>query len=535
MDINLLPLELLQHIMSYLDYHTLKMASIVCHRWNKASELFIVRKGNLCITEATAHHLNDLQNCVREYQTIRIHRMDEWSTLQADYLYRFYNTFRSWMEQCELIKVSIDDRFADHLLCGPEDFELSLPNLKHLVWHECLYGYGQKTVTINAPNMECVYIDDSLDASCVVRIPTSDRLKFVRCMFYTKHFDDTFIGSMPNVETLIMTIVYGNCDVGYLQSMHQLRYLSLSFGSAKTSLRNVEAMHDCDQLKVLSITIQDSNSEKGLLRLDKIFNNFIILETLELRTVEVHATGSVPAKHLEFLKLRDVTCSTSSMSVSAPQLKTLSVCWKTLRILELHECDHLKELFLDLESSGLKQSIEHIANFFVLNHKNLSKLVLFRSYQETAIEDDAWYASNDFGLENLELYNIDISINFFRMLSEWKSLKSIAIVRCTINCGAINGNDGAPATTNTVPLPNVARMKLDNVKLRGTTTRSIFPLQFGKVCEIDYTSNSSDLFYNTKHQFCNHDQRFSPFTNDRINYDYTFNPFTQDIIDPLSF
>nr|XP_019551335.3 uncharacterized protein LOC109421291 [Aedes albopictus] len=530
MDINLLPTELLQEIMSYLCFETLKVASLVCHRWHQVSESFIIRNGQLLITESAANDLNVIRNCVRNYRVIWIARMEEWSKLQTvmaeciqrfpnirklylsgclqDYLYRFYNAHRNWVEQCESFQVSLDDRFADHMICGPEDFELTLPNLKTLMWSECLYGNGQKAITINAPKLESIYINDSLDASAVVRIPNCDNIKFIRCIFYTKHFDDTFVGNVSNVETLMVDVVYANCDISYLVSMLQLRYLRLRFGSATNALKDVESMHQCHQLKVLSITIQDANSEKGELKLDRVLRNFNNLQTLDLRAIDLKVNSSVQATKLEFLKLRDVTCSSSAVSLHLPSLKVLSVSVNILSKLQFNECSHFEELYLDLESAHLKQSLVHTAIPFILSHKSLKKLVLFRSnYQANRIVDSAKYECKDLGLEHLELYYLDISIDFFRMISYWKSLRRLTIVACSINCRAI--------PYSIVHLPGVQWITLDCVKPRGPS-RKEFPLTFGRDCELQCVSVSSALLYSTQHQLDSHHRRFDPFACDEI-------------------
>ncbi|XP_021703423.1 uncharacterized protein LOC110677081 isoform X1 [Aedes aegypti] len=530
MDINLLPTEVLQEIMSYLGLETLKKASLVCHRWFRASEKFIHRKGQLMIIESAANHLNVIRNFVRDYQTICILQMKEWSNLQAvitecsqrlptvrklylvgclqDYLYRFYNTFRNWVDQCESFQVSLDDRSTEHFIIGPEDFNMTFTNLKTLIWAECLYGQGQKTMILNAPNLENVYINDSLDASAVLRFPICDNIKFIRCVFYTKHFDDTFVGNVSNVENVIVDAIYRNCDISYLVKMHKLRYLRLKLGSASNTLHDIEAMHQCNCLRILSITVQDSSSEKGSLNLEKVFKNFIKLETLDLQGIELKVNDSIQAKQLQFLKLRDVTCSKSAVSLHLPRLKVLTVSVSFLSKLQLNECDYFEELYLDLLSYSLKQSFQNTVIPFFLSHKNLKKLAIFRSiYDANRIEDDALYDCRDLGVEHMELYHLDISIDFFRMISQWTSLKRLTMVACSINCKT--------GPNNNVFLPYVQEITLDCVKLRDAAKKK-FPLKFGGVYKLQSSSIASSLLYSTKRQQLDHDGRYNPFACDEI-------------------
>lgn len=530
MDINSLPMELLQNIMSYLNYQSLKDISLVCHRWNDASEKFIVRNGSLHINNEAEAHLGDIRNCIREYQSICIHQLG-WSSLQLivstcaerfprirrlrlldclhDFVYQIYIGFQGWMGQCESLLVSIADLFDDPFLGGPKDFEITLPGLKCLSWSQSSYVDNQKLVTINAPNMERIYINNSHSKFTLIRIPMSDRLKFIKCMFCARQFEDTFVGNISNVETLILKVAYDKSDAPFLKRMRNLRYLSLDLDHTERLLISLEEMHDCNQLKVLSIKMQVCEVVKGAIKLEKIFNNFQNLDTLELRDIDVSTTGQISAKCLTFLKLKNVNFLSSCFSLNLPQLKTLSVSWNTLCNLQLSDCGQLKELFLEMQRS-LKQSFDHVANYFILNHNNLKKLVLHRGEYHDRIQDEGTYACNDLGLESLELYRTDININFFRMLSAWKSLRNLTIASCTINC------EGASENNEIIVLPYVERMRLDKVRLRGTQ-RNNFPLRISKVVGIYCTSNSPNLqYYNTRPRLEKRSYQLNMFTADPI-------------------
>ncbi|XP_065083720.1 uncharacterized protein LOC135705796 [Ochlerotatus camptorhynchus] len=533
MDINQLPLEVLQEILSYLSYDELKVASLVCHRWNQASGTFIVRNGQLSIHEQVVKNLEMVRNSTRNYQSILIYRISKWEQLQAvvsecmqkfpnvrklylagvlqDYLDRFYRAYRRWMERLEFLQVSLDDRFENLFVCEPEDYILTLPNLKQLYWKECLYGHGEKTVTIDAPGLEFVHIDDSLDASAVLRIPHCERLKYIRCMFYTKHFDDIFVGDFGNVETLILNIVHDKCNVSCLSKMHQLRYLSLHFGNAMNYLQEVEAMPNSKLLKVLIIRSDSRSLDKCTLNLEKIIGKFENLETLDLFGINLTANNEIQADQLVFLKLREVTFSKNSI-LNAPKLKTLSLELDMLNYLQLRENKHLFELYVDLQVSIYNDSFEQIICTFLQEHKHIKNLTLGRvSSGEVLVQDDFIYDRIVESVEHLELHRFDVPINFFRLLAGWKSLKSLKLVACTINCSGM-WND-------VVRLPGVERIIVDCVQLRGTS-RTDFPILLvnGANQEVVTKWNDSTLFFST---------------NKLIHKEYKFRQFSCPEIDPM--
>lgn len=535
MDINSLPMELLQHIMSFLDFKTLKAISLVCHRWHSASARFITRNGNMRITKDSGPSLSDIRNCWREYQNMSIKRM-KWPEMRSimrayveryqsirelvltgclqgylGYLYGMCSAEAGWMESCESLHVEMNFRCDHHLILGPREFELTMPSLKYVQWVEYYgdgYGVCQKTVTINAPNIERIYFRDNKDDSSLIRIPMSDRLKFIRCIFFSKRFTNMFVGNITNVETLILDVVVEICDITFLKNMHNLRYLRLNFGNKNTSLLDVEEI-DCKQLKVLSIMMPDVNPDLGGLRLDKIFNNFANLDTLDLTGIEVFKAGSFSAKHLTFLQLRDVDC-TSNIILNLPRLERLSISSTTMSNIRVVQSKEFKELFLHLQLDSMKEGFDLVAKDFILNHKSVKRLVLIRGDCKGApidgeIEDDAWYDAKEFGLETLELHETIISINFFRMLSVWKSLRNLTIISCTINCDAVDEHN--VQYSGITVLPCVKRMRLDNVKVKGSES---FPLRIGEACEIYSTLEESDVCYHTRPHLEKYDPPLKP-------------------------
>lgn len=488
MDLNLFPIEILEEILSWLPLNDVLKASLVCHRWNGAAGTVIARKCCLRINNSMLAHQEVLSNSGRNYYAISINAMDSWVQLRIildlcaakftprkfeltgileDHLDRFYQTYRDWCAHIECLQIELDDRFTDYLVCGQADYRLCLPKLRHLRWRECLYGAGEKTVTIEAPNLKSAIVEDSLDATAILRLPTCDKLTEIKSMLYTKHFTDTFTGTLSSLRKLVLDFANENYDLGFFARLPNLRWLELSIYFGEMTWKHLQAICGCGLLESLRICVKDSVNRRGALNLATICNGLPKLKQLELAGLDLIFSDPVRSENLKILKLKDVNFwdSECTLNLTAPALESLSLPVGVLAKTFLDK-NGVSKLFVDLGARNLEETFKMYLSAFLLQHDTVRELIILNPNYKSSIVFNT--IPKDFAplIEKLQLRTLCVSIDFFQQIAKWKTLKHLSLVGCTIGCHE---------AVETVHLDNVTTLHVDCVKLSNSQLKR-FPI-----------------------------------------------------------
>ncbi|XP_055595242.1 uncharacterized protein LOC129745895 [Uranotaenia lowii] len=497
MDLTSLPVEILEEIFSKLNHRSLLEASLVCHYWKLVVEPLIARRSCLNINLKMLDHLEVLKDSIRKYQSVLIvnGQNDYWDKIReilnllyhrikprylrirgvlSDQLYRFYSDYGAWFDELESINVGMDDRFTSYSSeTEDENFHLFLPKLKTLTWYECLYGTlhtGEKSVTVEAPNLEVVDIDDSLDPAAVLKIPYCKKLKRIGCLFYTKMFRNTFIDDeFAHLQHLTVSCAYTNDDLSFLERMDNLRTLELT--CSQSGLRVIERLKSLNHLRALQISIHDQSLERVSLNLTRLCSLATKIERIEFINFEIRTFGTVIAEQLCSLKFKEVKIIEQDFTLFAPKLKVLSIPLSILATTHIVNNERLSEFYLDLESTYLDTAFQNYLSPFLQQHATVAALILRNPCRnDQNISQFKVRCEIPRAIERLELRKVALDLDFFRYISHWYSLKHLSLDRVTIDCGR--------NAEQVVDLPCVTSINVYSGTLVGIE-REHFPLRIG--------------------------------------------------------
>ncbi|XP_062548605.1 uncharacterized protein LOC134213506 [Armigeres subalbatus] len=504
MSINYLPVELLQKIFCFLSYTDLEQISLVCHRWNKASEKFIVDKVKLNITSSFPRTyaalaewddrqstLNVIRNSLRNYRTVAFDcntALDEWQQLepfvagcaerfttidalylediQSQDLHRLYSTHRDWLTQCNFLDVSMKSSNYDDSINHGEKSEwiLTMPNLKHILWKECTHD-PWRTITIDAPKLETICLESN--DSCrlgELRLQCS-HVKHIECILFEDNFSEMFETSLDYVESLKLTLEY-RIDLRFISALHQLKYLNITFISKMKSLDQLEAA--CAHLQVKTLRISCS-VDRCSINLEHFFNSFPALESLTLRRIDFDAENCVQAIHLKNLDLRSVEYFDETITLNAPNLENLTLDVNVLDKIDFINTVRLSNLKLFLILKSMRKTFKRIIIPFLQAHGEVTHLCLIGHYHQKDNLDKLTTGAVEFNIKHLELQSINVAVGFFKMISEWDSLQTLTLNGCTIDCNGL-------VDSEIIRLPSVHEIEtLGNNRLKNTK-RNDFPL-----------------------------------------------------------
>ncbi|XP_062552692.1 uncharacterized protein LOC134217878 [Armigeres subalbatus] len=507
MSINFLPVELLQKIFCFLSYTDLQRISLVCHRWNNASEKFIVDKVKLNITssfprtyaalaEWDDRHsaLNVIRSSLRNYRSIAFEcntALDEWQQLepfvegcaerfpaidalylediQSQYLHRLYSTHRGWISRCRFLKVSMRSDY-DYSKKNDEKSEwvLAMPNLEKLFWEECEYD-PLRTVTIDAPKLETIYLE-SYESSHrgEFRLQCS-QIKHIECILYEDNLLEMFETTLDNVESLQMTLDY-RIDLEFIKALRQLSYLNITFNCKMKSLDELESV--CAYLQIKTLIISCS-IERCFIDLENFFNCFPGLESLTFRRIDFYAENCVQARHLKYLDLQNVEYFDDTVSFNAPNLEDLILDADILDKIEFINTARLSAVQLLLMSRSIGDTLEQFIIPFLQTHEEVTHLSLKGHYYQNDSLDQPNNGAVELNIKHLVLESINVTIGFFKMISGWKSLQTLILNRCTIDCTSL-------ADGEIILLPSVHNIETIGINRLKNTERVDFPLVTGR-------------------------------------------------------
>ncbi|XP_019931592.2 uncharacterized protein LOC109621846 [Aedes albopictus] len=346
----------------------------------------------------------------------------------------------------------------------------TMTNLKRLVWLECDYDPLRK-VTINAPNLESIYLKGSKGSSPgEIRLQCA-LLKHIECKPKEHDFPDMLITDLGSVETLQL-ILENRRDLEFLRGLRQLADLDMTFRCKMKYLD--ELMDTCAGLPIRILNIS-CFFEKCSVNLEQFFANFTELESLMLRHVEVYAECEILLRKLKNLQLRSIKYC-EDVTLNVPSLTNLTLESNIIDKIIFTNASSLSNLITYLTSKKLKNSLEQTVFPFLDIHRNVESLTLI---------NDSFRKSDDFldistnahillNLQSLELRLINVTVDFFRVFVESKRLKNLTLTDCNIDCRGLP--DGEHIRLVSVECLNTGqRCYLKN------TTRADFPLLAGGI------------------------------------------------------
>ncbi|XP_029725316.1 uncharacterized protein LOC115265188 [Aedes albopictus] len=500
MSIHSLPIEVLQKIFTYFSYRELLPLSLVCHRWNEASVKFIVCKGKFNVTRA----LRDSEECAeegrlinpsvvigniaRDYRALVVEDGQQHELTIAACVQRFpiidalqledvlcwdqhclYTTYQGWFTQCRLIVVSLQSCHGSKTADEPLDCIWTMTNLKRLVWLECDYDPLRK-VTINAPNLESIYLKGSKGSSPGEIKLQCALLKHIECKPKEHDFPDMFITDLGSVETLQL-ILENRIDLGFFRGLRQLTDLDLTLDCKMKSLD--ELMNVCSGLPITILNISCS-IERSFINLEEFFANFTELESLTLCRVDFYAERDILLRQLKNLELRCVEYC-EDVTLNVPSLTHLTLESDILDKIIFTNASSLLNLSLYLTSEKLKNCLEQTVFPFLDIHRNVESLTLIN--KRFRKNDDFIHKSTNthiwLNLRSLELRWINVTVDFFRVFTESKQLHNLTLTDCNIDC------TGLPDAEH-IRLDSVERMVIGQRCYLKNTIRTDFPLLAGE-------------------------------------------------------
>ncbi|XP_019551332.2 uncharacterized protein LOC109421289 [Aedes albopictus] len=499
MSIQSLPMEVLQQIFTYFSYRELLPLSLVCHRWNEATVKFIVCKGKFNVTRALRDSAECVEegrlinpsvvigNIVRDYRAIMVDNWQQHEPTIAACVQRFpiidalhldeipcrdlhclYVTYQDWITQCSWMRISLRSCYRSKAADKPLNCIWNMPKLKRLVWQECDYD-PLRTVTINAPNLESIYLKGSEGSS-----PGEIRLqcalvKHIECEEYGHEFPEKFITDLGSVETFQLTLE-NRIDLGFFRGLRQLTDLDLTLDCKMKSLD--ELMNVCSGLPITILNISCS-IERSFINLEEFFANFTELESLTLSRVDFYAERDILLRQLKNLELRCVEYC-EDVTLNVPSLTHLTLESDILDKIIFTNASSLSNLSLYLTSEKLKNCLEQTVFPFLDIHRNVESLTLinkrFRKNDDFIDKSTNTHVLSN--LRSLELRWINVTVDFFRVFTESKQLQNLTLTDCNIDC------TGLPDAEH-IRLDSVERMVIGQRCYLKNTIRTDFPLLAG--------------------------------------------------------
>lgn len=518
MSYELLPLEVLEQILDNVSkFSDLLSAALVCRQWSLAAEVLILRKSCLTIHDGLGGgQLEGLRQIRRNHVTICLRELNMWDEIRpaleicadkfrprsirisgilADHLNRFYSEFREWIQDVEQVRVSLDDRFVYYFEEHPARYTLDFPKAKYLNWYECLYGAGEKTITLNAPNLQEVVIDDSLDDTSVLKLPGCTKIDKLSCTFYTKKMEDIFDSPLANLVQLWLCIYNELDSVDFLDNLYNLVKLNLSITYSKNHMRELsykvsESICKCNQLKHLQYIIIYDISPNCTVNLSKIAKNLTTLKSLDLGNLFIELTDQTlhfPALKTMKLDGIDFANPSATITLNAPSLRSLSISARHLR--RIHCCVNeslLHRLEADLETLKLEQAFLHHIVPFLQRFTNVRELTVLNHNHHEKNADDSFPPEVQLAaVEKLCFCNVGIWLDCFRTVATWSGLKELHLDNCFIG----TGEEDDP-----VMLTNLRQLRVSRVQLSDPVCK-VFPIVLSGSEPVAFDDYDSEIYF----------------------------------------
>ncbi|XP_039433018.1 uncharacterized protein LOC120415527 [Culex pipiens pallens] len=515
MSYELLPLEVLEQILDNVKFSDLQNAALVCRQWCLAAEVLILRKSCLTVHDSLGgSQLEGLRQIGRNHVTICLRELNMWEEIRpaldvcrqkfrprsirisgilADHLNRFYCEYRDWVQDVEQVRVSLDDRFVYYFEELPAKYVLNFPKAKYLNWYECLYGAGEKTVTLNAPNLQEVVIDDSLDDTSVLKLPGCTKIDKLNCTFYTKKMEDIFDSPFSNLVQLWLCIYNELESVAFLDNLYNLVKLNLSITYSKNHMRELswkvsESICKCHQLKHLQYIIIYDISPNCTVNLSKIAQNLVNLQSLDLGNLFIELTDQVLRfPSLKTMKLDGVDFANQSASIrlDAPALRSLSISARHLRRIHCINESLLRQLDADLETLKLEEAfLAHVVPF-LQRFSNVRELTVANHNHHEKNADDSFPPTVHLTVDKLCFCNVGIRLECFRTVAAWSGLKELHLDNCFIGTGE---------EEESVVLTNVRQMRVSRVQLSDPVSKE-FPIVLRGSEPVPFDDYDSEIYF----------------------------------------
>ncbi|XP_053692611.1 uncharacterized protein LOC128741059 [Sabethes cyaneus] len=469
MDLNVLPTELLEHILSHSTFPDLLSNSLVCVRWNRVAAVLIGRRGRLNVNREMLDYPDVVENSNRQYKAISFKGPCEKKAMRKILL---ICADKFTPRKIELLEILPDgmNRFYVY-----SQYRLIMPNLKRLNWNEFMFDSVESTtkaVTIVAPKLEVIYLFSSHDATSELEILTCDNIKRIVCTLYSHYFDDVFSGRLFQLEILCLYGGSGGYDFTFIERIPKLRWFEAHLRPEPDYLLpNLSSLYKCKNLESLMISF--SNLPHGTLDLSVLCHHLVNLKQIHLSQVLLRNSGAVRAERLVFLRIEHAKFEddNDSLLLIAPKLETLSLTMSVMAKTRIDTKSCVKKLYINMENFTLKDALDLYLQPFIQSNETVRELTLWvwHGNSREGIPDEKELETTLLHIERLEICHLHIGLNFFRSIARCQSLKHLSLVLCSIHC---NEDDAD------IHLAGLDSMNVDMVKVEGSY-RYRFPLIAG--------------------------------------------------------
>ncbi|EAT40273.1 AAEL007975-PA [Aedes aegypti] len=462
-----LPLEIVQLIFDYLSFQDVLSASLVCQRWYNATEKAINSKGWLAIHFDRHNDLTELAWSRRKHDSVLLTTIHSWDQLKPtmdvcsekitlrrlsinrswiDYVCQFFQLYADWVDRLEEIHISLDHRFLRNDTCSGRSYVIQLPTAKRLHWSEIHIRRGNRTITIHGPRLRNVSISDSFASKLNLILSNCDALESLECTLYRKNFTELYKASYENMTTLILRIYYTVQDVKFLDYLPKLKWLTLLIEFEKDLLETLfaettNAICRCTHLEGLQF-IPMGDIAPASVDLVRLSESLPRLQQLELSNMYLSSTRMASIfQRLTILKLVNVNLKHENdiLEISYPSLHTLSLDVLLLPRLSLHTSPKKVELFINVDSLSIADTVELYLNPFLKQfYPSIQDMTLFKPDCCDTVVDSSCPQNGLERVTQLHLINMAISMKSLILIGNSKNLRHLTLSKCLIG---VRGTD----------------------------------------------------------------------------------------------
>ncbi|XP_055600844.1 uncharacterized protein LOC129749789 [Uranotaenia lowii] len=464
MSFDSLPIEMMLAIFEWLNLNELYEISVVNHHWYRVAGILIARRCWFVVSSVQQKNLETLMVSERHHRSILIQQLNSagWEQIEpvlsicsgrlavrqmmvcrtmADSLKQLFQKFGSWLADLEELHVSFDHRFLRNDGWSGWSHTICLPKVQQLYWSENHLRRGNRTISIDAPVLKRLVVNDSFGSKLNLILMRSDKMETLECTLYRKNFGDMFQQALNNLTCLILRIYNTIQDVGFLRSLGNLTWLNLALEYDKELLpllfnQTIEIICKYKTLEGLQIHMMENEGALCSVSLAQLGQSLPNLVQLELNNIclKVSSRPTNIFQNLALLKLTEVVLRNEQpLYLNYPNLEIISLSLLLLPSIVLQDGRTPQKLFVNLDAFRIEESIVLYLLPFLNRSPKVRDVTLYKTDQHDNLP-------SNFGLpqpmplavDRLHLINLELTVYCIQKLAESETLRHLILTRCVV-------------------------------------------------------------------------------------------------------